>query len=435
MIFLSRFFVLIIASLSIATADTTAITGGTIHTVGPLGTIENATVIIEDGLIIEIGENISVPNDAAKIDASNKIITPGIFSPMGEIGLSEVGAVAGTNDATQRGETFTASFDVADAFNPRSTVIPISRIDGVTRAGITPRASSPDGEGNTSHVLSGLGSVVHLGNKPEFFIKRGAMVIVNFGESGSNISGGSRAAAIQILKGALDDAIDYLDNKAAFKRGDWRDYSVSANDLDTLVTVLDGTTAMLFKVNRAIDISVVLDIARNYNIRAIIGGGAEAWMVADELATANVPVILDGVNNLPNDFDRINARMDSARILVAAGVRIAFGAGAQTHNARLITQSAGNAVANGLAWDQALRAITLNPAKIWGVDSLVGSLEKGKEADLVIWGSDPLEITSYPEKVFIQGASISMQSRQTLLRDRYMMAPGDKPPAFISVTN
>ena len=105
-------------------------------------------------------------------------------------------------------------------------------------------------------------------------------------------------------------------------------------------------------------------------------------MVADELATANVPVILDGVNNLPNDFDRINARMDSARILVAAGVRIAFGAGAQTHNARLITQSAGNAVANGLAWDQALRAITLNPAKIWGVDSLVGSLEKGKKSYL-----------------------------------------------------
>ncbi|SVC22235.1 uncharacterized protein METZ01_LOCUS275089, partial [marine metagenome] len=157
---------MIIASASIATADTTAITGATIHTVGPLGTIENATVIIEDGLIIEIGENISVPNDTAKIDASNKIITPGIFSPIGEIGLNEVGAVAGTNDATQRGQAFTASFDVADAFNPRSIVIPISRVDGVTRAGITPRASRPDGEGNTSHVLSGLGSVVHLGNKP-----------------------------------------------------------------------------------------------------------------------------------------------------------------------------------------------------------------------------------------------------------------------------
>jgi len=153
-------------------------------------------------------------------------------------------------------------------------------------------------------------------------------------------------------------------------------------------------------------------------------------MLADELAAAKVSVIIDGTANLPGDFDRINARLESGGILAAAGVRVAFGAGAQTHQARNITQSAGNAVANGMDWDDALEAITLAPAEMYGVDSSLGSIEVGKAADLVIWGADPLELTSYPEQVFIQGESISMQSRQTLLRDRYLQTDTDKPPAF-----
>ena len=175
---------------------------------------------------------------------------------------------------------------------------------------------------------------------------------------------------------------------------------------------------------------VVLEIAEEYNLRAIIAGGSEAWMVADHLAAAGVPVILDGMNNLPVDFDRLNARLDSAAILLEAGVTIAFGAGNQTYNARLLTQAAGIAVANGVEWDQALRAITLAPAQIHGVDATVGSIEPGKEADIVIWPGDPLELIHYPEQVFIQGTAVSMQSRQTLLRDRYLQTGADKPPAF-----
>ncbi|MBJ88575.1 MAG: hypothetical protein CMO98_01830 [Woeseia sp.] len=422
-------------AMNSASADTIAITGATVHTVSPSGILHNGTIIIEDGHIIDIGQELSVPEGSTHINAANKIITPGLFSPLGEIGLSEVGAVAGTNDATQRGKEFAASFDIANAFNPRSLIVGISRVDGVTRAGITPQASRSDGDGNSSHVISGLGSVVHLGNEPGFLTKRGAIVVVNFGESGSALSGGSRATAIQVLKSALNDAADYRLNKAAFQRGERRAYSVSSDDLEILGDVLAGTKAMLFRVNRAIDISVVLTVAEDYGIEAIISGGAEAWMVAEEIAKSNVPVILDGINNLPNNFERINARLDSAKLLADAGVPFAFGAGAQTHNARLITQSAGNAVANGLSWDEALVAVTLRPAEIWGVDGSVGSLEKGKEADLVIWGADPLEITSYPEQVFIKGESISMQNRQTLLRDRYLQVPDEKPPAFISINN
>ena len=187
---------------------------------------------------------------------------------------------------------------------------------------------------------------------------------------------------------------------------------------------------MVFNVNRASDIEVVMELASGYSINTIIIGGAEAWMLADELAAADISVIIDGTANLPGDFDAINARLESGAILSNAGVLVAFGAGSQTHQARNITQSAGNAVANGMDWQAALRAITLSPAEMYGVSDEVGSIETGKFADIVIWNADPLETSSYPDQVYIQGEAISMESRQTLLRDRYLQMETAKPPVF-----
>jgi len=413
-----------------AGAQTTAITGATVHTVGPDGTIENATIVIEGGRFAAIGADVAVPEGADIIDVSGSIITPGLFSPLGQLGLSEVGAVAGTNDGIQRGREFTAAFDVADAFNPRSLVVAVSRIDGVTRAGITPRSGGAAEDGNGGHVFSGLGSVVHLGDSPEHFVRRGSILVANLGEAGSEVAGGSRAAAVQTIRRALDDAREYRQNRAAYATGSWRELSLPAADLDALVEVLDRRIPLLFNVNRASDIKVVLAIAEAYGVRAVIAGGAEAWMVADHIAAAGVPVVLDAINNLPEDFDRVNARLDSAALLAEAGVTVALGAASQTHSARLLTQSAGIAVAYGLSRDRALAAITLVPAIVHGVSDMVGSIEPGKDADFVIWSGDPLEITTYPDQVYIQGKAVSMQSRQTLLRDRYL-DPGDaRPPAF-----
>ena len=416
--------------LSPAFADTTAIVGGKVHTVGPQGTLQNATILIVDGRIQAVGTGVRVPDDATTVDAGGKIITPGLFSPLGRLGLVEVGNSAGPVDASQAGDQFTAGFDVADAYNRRSTLIPVQRIEGVTRAAITPSPGGPDEMGNMGHVLSGLAAIVNLGDS-NVLDKRSAAMVVTLGEGGSFYAAGSRSNAWLVLRNALDEAIDYRDHKGDFERGLRRTYRHSIADLEALQGVINGDIPMLVDIDRASDIEVLIALTETYGLRAIISGGTEAWMLADELAAARIPVILSVTANLPGNFDRINARRGAATILDAAGVAYALAdSSSLSHNARNITQSAGNAVADGLDWDSALRAITLTPAEMFGVADVVGSIEVGKAADLVIWPADPLELTTYAEQVYINGVAIPMQSRQTMLRDRYLQTDTKMPPAY-----
>lgn len=429
---MSRFLFAILCLLVATTAfsQATAIVGGKVHTVGPKGTLEGATIIIVDGKIRAVGAGLDVPDGATTIDATGKIITPGLFSPLGQLGLVEVGMSAGPVDSQQRGSLFTAGFDVADAYNPRSTLIAINRIEGVTRAAITPSPAYPDDTGSMGHILSGLAAIVNLGDD-DGLDRRAAAMVVTLGQSGSYFAAGTRAAAWLVLRNALDEASDYRDNKDDFARGMRREYQHSIADLEALQDVIAGNTPILVKINRASDIEALLALAQTYGLKAIIAGGAEAWMVADQIAAAEIPVILATVSNLPGSFDSINARRGAASILMNAGVKVALtDSASETHNARNITQSAGNAVADGITWDAALRAITLTPAEIYGVDDAVGSIEVGKAADIVIWPADPLEVTTYAEQVLINGVSIPMVSRQTLLRDRYLQQDSDRPPAY-----
>jgi imidazolonepropionase-like amidohydrolase len=412
-----------------AHAETTAIVGGKVHTVGPDGTLENATIIVVDGHITAVGSGISAPDGATIIDASGKIVTPGLFSPLGRLGLVEVSSSAGPNDSTQVGDQFTAGFDVADAYNSRSTLIPIQRIEGVTRAAITPSPGYDD-YGNMGHTLSGLAAIVNLGDD-NVLDKRSAAMVVTLGESGSDFAGGTRSGALLVLRNSLDEAIDYRDHKGDFERGMRRDYQHSVADLDALQGVIAGDVPLLVNVDRASDIEALIAFTEEYGLEAIVAGGAEAWTLADELAAADISVILRVTSNLPGNFDRINNRRGGAGILAAAGVRYALSDDdGLTHNARNITQIAGNAVADGLDWDAALRAITLTPAEIYGVGDSVGSIEAGKAADIVIWPADPFELTTYPDQVLINGVVIPMESRQTMLRDRYLQMDSEKPPAY-----
>ena len=418
-------YIALLGCAATASAQTTAIVGGKVHTVGPQGTIENGTVLIVDGRIAAVGSDVAVPSGAETIDASGKVVTPGLFTPLSQLGLVEVTSSAGPTDGSQRGAQFTAGFDVADAYNSRSTLIAINRIEGVTRAIIAPSPGYPD-ESGAGHILAGLAAIVNLGDE-DALDQRSTAMVVALGEGGSHFAGGTRTGAWLTLRNALDEALDYREHKGDFERGMRREYVHSVADLEALQGVINGNTPMIVGINRAADIEVLIDFVDEYSVSAIISGGAEAWMLANELAAARVAVIIDPTANLPGGFDSINARFGAEKILINAGVKVAI-AGGDTHNARNITQNAGNAVAQGLDWDDAFQAITLTPAEIFGMAATLGSLEAGKAADVVIWPGDPLELVNYPDQVFINGVAIDMVSRQTLLRDRYLS--NDGPPAY-----
>lgn len=416
-----------------AQADLIAVTGARVHTMGPQGVVENATLVVEDGTVRSITAGGDVPDGARVIDAAGKIVTPGLFQPFSRLGLTEVDMTDSTVDSVQRGDQFAASFDVADAFNRRSTIVAITRVEGITRAVIAPASAGAGSDGARSSIFSGLASVVDLGTDADYLTRRGVAMVTNLGAGGGGLAGGSRAAALQILRAALNDARDYAAHRADFEKGARRAYSLSQADMEALQPVLAGDVPLLVNVNRASDIEVLANLVDEFGLRAIINGGAEAWMVADRVAKSGMSVIVESYANLPNSFDELNASLAAAQRLHDAGVRFTFaytvGAGT-TQNMRNMTQSAGNAVANGLPWDAALAAITIDAARIYGMDDTLGSLEAGKAADFVVWGGDPLEVGNYPDSVFIDGVEMSMITRQSLLRDRYLELNRDKPPAW-----
>jgi imidazolonepropionase-like amidohydrolase len=176
----------------------------------------------------------------------------------------------------------------------------------------------------------------------------------------------------------------------------------------------------VFGVARAAEIRRAIAFAKRNGMKPVIAGGAEAWVVADELARAKVPVLLDALENLPYTFDGIGARLDNAALLNRAGVRIAFTQFNESHNARKVRQLAGNAVAHGLPKDAALAALTAQPAEIFGLSGERGRIARGQVADLVLWSGDPLEVTSAADQVWIGGRAVEMRSRQTELRARYL---------------
>jgi hypothetical protein len=200
---------------------------------------------------------------------------------------------------------------------------------------------------------------------------------------------------------------------------------------EVLARYLAGDGRVVFGVQRAADIMRLLRWSRRHGLRIAIAGGAEAWQVAPALAAANVPVFVDPLLNLPGDFDRLGATLENAARLRAAGVQVGFTqSGDASHNARKIRQLAGNAVANGLRWEDGLAGLTRVPADTFGVGAELGSIAVGKRADLVLWSGDPLEVSTVALQVWLDGRATSMRSRQTELRDRYLRAPGELPRAY-----
>lgn len=402
--------VLAAALVTPAAAETVLINNGRIVTNGSGGIIENGDVLIVDGRISAVGANVNAPRGARVIEANGAFVTPGAFAAMSEVGLSEISGSGAPNDANVSGELISAAADAGRAFNPNVTAIPVTRIEGVTRAAIAPSANGS--------IFDGRGALVSMSGEPDSVFRERAFMVVELGETGAGRTGGSRAALWPAFEAALRDAREYPTRYRSGQGG----AVLNEIDAQALQPYARGQGLFLVNVESAADIRRLIRFKRaNPSLRFVIHGGAEAWQVADELARSGIPVILDPLANLPDRFERLSARLDNAVLLNQAGVRFAIAPGpgsVDAHQARLVLQLAGNAVANGLPWDVAFAAVSRTPAEIFGASNL-GRLERNYIADVVIWDGDPLQVTSAPTAVFIEGVQQSLTSRQTQLRDRY----------------
>lgn len=392
-------------------AQATAIVGGTVHPVDSPA-IPNGVVVIEDGRISAVGPegSVSVPDGARRIDARGRVVTPGFFDAATHVGLVEVGSVGGTRDYALDGDAVRAAFRVSDGLNPYSTVVRVTRAGGVTTVAVTPSGGAIAGQGA---VLDLAGSTA-----PEMLVRDPSAVYAAINPGGAASAGGARGGLLLRLREVLDDARVYSERGDAYERGAIRSLSASRLDLRALQPVLERRLPLVVRASRAADIDAALRLADEYDLRLVIEGGEEAWLRADRLADAGVPVIVKPLSNLPTSFDRLGTRYDNAARLARAGVPVVIST-LDTHNARNLRQEAGNAVRFGMEWDAALRAVTLAPAEAFGVADGRGSLEAGKAADIVVWSGDPFELSSSPVEVFIRGRRVDLDSRQKQLLERY----------------
>ena len=394
-----------------AVAQTILIKNAKIVSGDPRNQHQQADILIKDGRISNIASGLSVADSAQVIDASGKTVSAGFFNAETQLGITEVGAVKSTRDYSTENARITASLRVADAFNANSTLIPHNRMLGITHALVQPQSDQG--------LFAGMAALIDLSGG-DTVLNESAAMVVTLGASGSELAGGSRAAAMAILREAIEDTRDYVANRDSFNRGNRRDYSLSRHDLEALSPVIRGQVPILAHVNRASDIKHLLKFAKQQKLKLILSGAAEAWMVAEQIAVQKVPVILDPIANLPASYESIGSRLDNAKLLNQAGVTLLFtGMGWQnTHNAFLVRQSAGNAVANGLPYVAAIKALTINPGNVFNLKGY-GDVKVGSDASLVIWSGDPLELSSAVERVFIRGVDFPLHSRATRLRDRY----------------
>ena len=404
-------------------AKNIAIVGAKVYTMSSQGTLENATVLIKDGKIQKVMQSEPALVGYEIIDAKGKVVTPGLIGASTTLGLVDVGFSGGTNDSNSSLTSISktgAAFDVSYAINPDSSLMAIARIEGVTTAATS--------MGSTGQLFSGQGALISLGDVNEPVIQARAFISTRVGNIGADTMGGSRSVLWVSLEKALAEAT-FAMGKSLTPSDEWHG-ELSRADIAALVPIVKGEIPLLVDARRAADIRQVIALKqRQPQLNIVITYATEGWRIAKELANNNIPVILDPEANLPFGFDQLGSTLKNAGRLAAAGVKVSIGM--ETHNIRLARQHAGNAVANGLSWDQGLAALTINVAKLYGIDDKLGSLEAGKLADVVIWSGDPLEVTETAELVLIAGETIEMQSRQSKLRDRYLQLQKGKRMQYV----
>lgn len=421
--------------------ETVAIVGGRVLT--GTSVIENGTVVIRDGRIASVGTG-AAPAGARIIDAAGKVVAPGFVAVDSGLGGSEVSSVRGTNELRNASNSLSAAFDVSYGLDPWSFTLPVARLGGVTRAVVVPQhpgssgghyhedetAGVGDGGLHEPGLFAGQAAVIHLAQGQDILVKPRVAMVAPFGEAGAGVAGGARGAEFVLFKETLAEVRLYARNKSAYERAGLRELMLSRADLEALIPVANGDMPLIVSVSRASDILQVLRLAQEEGVKVILDGAEEGWLVADRIAAANVPVLLNPTDNLPNDFEMRAARMENAAALNAAGVTIAIkGNEGSTHRAREARYNAGNAVSHGLPYEAAIAALTVNPARIFGMAGQFGQIAPGAAGDVVVWSGDPLEPLSQPSAIFVGGVEQPLKSRPLLLRDRYRQQT-PMPPAY-----
>jgi imidazolonepropionase-like amidohydrolase len=404
----------------------TVLKGATIHTVSGEVIDEGVVVIDANGNIKSVGDrSTALSKGADVVDVSGKVITPGLVESFTSMGVVEVSLEGRTVDRDAGGDDpIRAAFEVIDGFNPNSVLIPVTRASGVTSVVVVPSGGLVSGQaawaklGPAAPATSSTTATV--GTDP-------VAMLINLGERGAQAAGGSRGAAMESLRELYDDVSFYRDNTENYDQNRARTLAATRIDLRSLEKTLEGRLPVMFRANRASDIRTVLKFADEVGVKPIIVGGAEAWRLADDLADADVAVVVNPLENLPARYDQLGARADNAAILAEAGVPVVLST-FSTHNVRNLRQIAGNAVRAGMSHSQALEAVTAAPARALG-QSGIGTILAGAPADLVVWSGDPFELSTKVERLYINGETVSLDNRQDQLLERYRKLPRRAAPA------
>ncbi|MDO6721569.1 amidohydrolase family protein [Psychrosphaera sp. 1_MG-2023] len=389
-----------------AFSEMVAITNTTVYTGTDKGILVGVNVVLEDGKIVAFNPP-SLEVDRT-VDGQGRILTPGFIASLNQLGLIEVGAVKTSRD--EKPKKGGAGFDASTAFNPETSLIPFARKGGITHSVVTP--------GYNSELFSGLTFNVELSSKFESVETVGSSVVAYFGGSSSD----SRASNFNELAATFDAQVKKMAKDDS--KDDGKEPTV---DEMAINRVLAKEIPLIAYASRPSDILQLIKLKEKYGIKLAIAGASGAVKVKQQLAKANVTVIIGGVDNLPGDFDSLDSSLKNAGELDLAGVKVIF-ANSDSHLIKNLRFEAGNAISYGMSVQGALAALTKNPASIFGFKG--GTVEVGQPANLVLWSGDPFEISSKVEMLWIEGNETSTDSRQDKLRERYI-STSDKREAYI----
>ena len=396
--------------------------------------IEDGTLVIRDGKIAAVGANVEVPAGAQVIDAKGLQVYPGLFDPITQMGLREIGAVSSTVDSTETGN-YNPDVIAATAVSPSSEHIPVTRAAGITEVLAVPASGGMDSFGARG-VFGGQASAIHLSGWTieDMLLKKSAAMVLNWPEIETRSFDFATFArkeipfteAKQEYEKQVNEITDWLERARhyaqAMEKGSPVKYDRDLK-LEALVPVIRGELPLLVFADRAREIRNAVEYCDKQNLRMILAGGAEAYKVKDLLRSKRIPVILRPMLTSPVDADDPYDRLLSQPAeLAAADVKFAFGSFDNSF-ARRLGQNAANAVAYGLPYDEALRAVTVYPAQIFGLGSQIGTLETGKIANIIVTNGEPLEVTTDVRYLFIRGQLTSTDNRHKSLYEKYLNRP------------